>query len=147
LFKIVFISFLEKEIEMKANKKDTQLVDVKVNVKIVLAALWIAHFLLWTFGDMAALLQEITEPIDNNSLLFVAVPLAIIQALMVFFSLTGKAKIMRWVNVFFAIVFLVFNVGFLFDAHVEWEYLLGTGYLLVNGLTFWRALKWPKQEV
>ncbi len=131
---------------MKANKIDTQLVDVKVNVKIVLAALWIAHFLLWTFGDMAALLQEITEPIDNNLLLFVAVPLAIIQALMVFFSLTEKAKIMRWVNVFFAIVFLVFNVGFLFDAHVEWEYLLGTGYLLVNGLTFWRALKWPKQE-
>jgi hypothetical protein len=131
---------------MGTNKKDTQLLDVKVNVKIVLAALWIAHFLLWTFGDMAALLQEMTEPIDNNLLLFVAVPLAITQALMIFLTLVGKAKIMRWVNVILPIVFLLFNVGFMLEARFGWEYLLGTGYLLINGLTIWRALKWPKQE-
>ncbi len=131
---------------MGTNKKDTQLLDVKVNVKIVLAALWIAHFLLWTFGDMASLLQEMTEPIDNNLLLFVAVPLAITQALMIFLTLVGKAKIMRWVNVILPIVFLLFNVGFMLEARFGWEYLLGTGYLLINGLTIWRALKWPKQE-
>ena len=65
-------------------KNETILEDMKINVKIVLAALWIAHFLLWTFGDMASLLQEFTEPVDNNLLLLVAVPLAIIQALMIF---------------------------------------------------------------
>ena len=127
---------------MNVNKETTQ----KVNVKIVLAALWAAHFLLWTFGDMASLLQEITAPIENNLLLFVAVPLAITQALMIFLSLVGKAKIMRWVNIITAIVFLLFNVGFLVDAHVGWEYLLGAGCLLFNGLIVWYAWKWPKKE-
>ena len=116
------------------------------NVKVVLAALWIAHFLLWTFGDVTSLLQEFSEPVDNNLLLLVAVPLAIVQALMVLFSLVGRAKLMRWVNVIMALVFLLFNVGFLAEAHVGWEYLLGAGYLLFNGLIVWYAWKWPKQE-
>ncbi|KAA3646743.1 MAG: hypothetical protein DWQ07_11110 [Chloroflexi bacterium] len=128
------------------NKTTALLEDVKVNVKIVLAALWAAHFLLWTFGDMASLLQEFTEPIDNNLLLLVAVPLAITQVLMVLFSLVGKAKLMRWVNIILALVFLLFNVGFLAEAHVGWEYLLGAGYLLFNGLVVWYAWRWPKQE-
>ena len=132
---------------MNTNKKNTELEDVKINVKIVLAALWTGHFLLWTFGDMASLLQKFSEPIDNNLLLIVSVPLAIIQVLMIFFSLTGKAKVMRKVNIIMPIVFALLNVGFLVDAHVGWEYLLGVaGYLLFNGLIVWQALKWPKQE-
>lgn len=130
---------------MNANKKNSNLTDVQINVKIVLAALWAAHFLLWTFGDMAALLQKMSEPIENNLLLFVAVPLALIQALMIYFSLTGKARVMRWINIVAALVFTVFNVGFIVDAHVAWEYLLGAGYLLMNGLIIWRAWTWPRQ--
>jgi len=126
---------------MNVNKETTQ----KVDVKIVLAALWIAHFLLWTFGDMVSLLQKLNEPVDNNLLLFVAAPLAIIQALMIFFSLVGKVKIMRWVNIIAALVFLLFNVGFLAEAHVGWEYLLGVGYLLFNGLIIWYAWNWTRQ--
>ena len=125
---------------MNTNKETTQLADVK----IVLAALWIAHFLLWTFGDMASLLQEITEPIDNNLLLLVAVPLAITQALMIFFSLVGKAKIMRWVNMIVAVVFLLLNIGFIAEAQFGWEYLLGAGYLLFTGLIVWQAWKWSE---
>jgi len=131
---------------MKTNKNTAQLADVKTNVKIVLAALWTAHFLLWTFGDMVSLLQKFSEPIDNNLLLLVAVPLAVIQALMIFFSLIGKAKLMRRVNIIMAFVFVLFNVGFLVDAHVGWEYLLGAGYLLFNGLTIGIAWTWPKQS-
>ena len=131
---------------MNTSKNETQLMDTQVNVKIVLAALWAAHFLLWTFGDMAALLQKMSEPIESNLLLFVAVPLALIQALMIFFSLTGKAKVMRFVNVAAALVFALFNVGFMIDAHVGWEYLLGAGYLLMNGLIIWQAWTWPKQK-
>ena len=131
---------------MNDNKNNAQITDVQVNVKIVLAALWAAHFLLWTFGDMAALLQKMSEPIESSLLLFVAVPLALIQALMIFFSLTGKAKVMRFVNVVAALVFALFNVGFMVDAHVGWEYLLGAGYLLMNGLIIWQAWNWPKQK-
>ena len=123
---------------MKTNKEATQTTDAK----IILAALWIAHFLLWSFGDMASLLQEITEPIDNSLLLFVAVPLAITQALMIFFSLVGKAKVMRWINMIAALIFILFNIGFIAEAQFGWEYLLGAGYLLFNGLMIWYAWKW-----
>ena len=129
---------------MNTNEKITELVDVKIDVKIVLAALWVAHFLLWSFGDMASLLQEITAPVDNSLLLFVAVPLAVIQALMIFFSVIGKAKVMRWVNIILALVFLLFNVGFLVEAQFGWQYLLGAGYVLFNGLVVWYAWSWPK---
>ena len=114
----------------------------KIDTRIVLAALWIAHFLLWSFGDMAALMQQMNEPAENSLLLFVAVPLEITQALMIFFSLTGKVKVMRVANMIAALVFAGFNVGYMFDAHVGWEYLLGTGYLLFTGLIFWHAWKW-----
>lgn len=127
---------------MNTNQESTN----KTDVKIVLAALWTAHFLLWTFGDMASLLQEMTAPIENNLLLLVAVPLALIQALMIFFSLTGKAKVMRLVNMITALVFILFNVGFIVEAHVGWEYLLGAGYLLFNGLIVWYAWKWSNSK-
>lgn len=125
---------------MNTKKETTQ----KTDVKIVLAALWIAHFLLWTFGDMASLMQEITAPVENNLLLFVSVPLAITQAMMIFFSLVEKAKLMRWVNIILALVFALFNIGFIAEAQFGWEYLLGAGYLLFNGLIVWYAWKWPK---
>ena len=132
---------------MNKNKKTTELKDVKIDVRIVLAALWITHFLLWTFGDMASLLQKFSEPVDNNLLLLVAVPLHLIQALMIIFSLIGKAKTMRIVNIIMAFVFTIFNVGFFVDAHTGWEYLLGVGYLLFNFLVVWYASKWPKKEL
>lgn len=125
---------------MKTNKETTQTIDTK----IILSALWMAHFLLWTFGDMASLLQEIAEPIENNLLLFVAVPLAMTQALMIFFSLVGQAKVMRWVNLIVALVFILFNIGFIAEAQFGWEYLLGAGYLLFNGLMIGYAWKWSK---
>ena len=131
---------------MNTANKATQLADAKTDVRVLLAALWTAHFLLWTFGDMAALLQQFSEPVDNSLLLLVAVPLAMIQALMIFFSLAGRAQPMRWANIIMAAVFLLINAGFLVDAHVPWEYLLGAGYLLFNGLVIWYAWKWPPRE-
>lgn len=118
----------------------------KTDVKIVLAALWTGHFLLWSFGDMASLMQEISPPAENNLLLFVAVPLEIAHALMIYFSLTGKAKVMRFVNLIAALVFIAFNVGFMVEAQFGWQYLLGSGYLLFNGLIVWHAWRWPNSK-
>jgi hypothetical protein len=120
--------------------------DVKINVKIILAALWAAHFLLWTFGDMASLLQEISEPVEDELLLFVAVPLAVLQASMIFFSLVGKPNVMRLANMIIGLVFVLFNLGFLSESNAGWEFLLGTAYLLVNALVIFYAWKWPKHD-
>jgi len=101
----------EKANNMDSNKKYAPiLVDPKINVRIVLAALWITHFLLWTFGDMVSLLQETTEPISNNLLLFVAAPLAVCQAFLILISLTGKPKQARCTNLFATPVYLLFNI-------------------------------------
>lgn len=126
--------------------KSDHLQDVKVNVKTILAALWTAQFLLWTFGDMLALLQEIDEPVDDELLLFVAVPLAMIQTLMILFSLVGKPEVMRWANIIAALVFVLINLGYLAEASAGWEFLLGIAYLLADVLIIFYAWKWPKHE-
>jgi hypothetical protein len=137
----------EKEKEEKKASSD-RLEDPKINVRILLAAFWVSHFLLWTFGDMVALLQHKNpDPVSNDLLLFVAAPLAVIQTLMIVFSLIGKPKLVRWVNIIMAIVFLLFNIGYLSEAVDGWEYLLGIAYVLFNILIIWHAWKWPKQEV
>ncbi|UCE37478.1 MAG: hypothetical protein JSW00_18820 [Thermoplasmata archaeon] len=125
-----------------------RLVDPKINIRILLAAFWISHFLLWTFGDMVALLQHKNpDPVSNDLLTFLAAPLAIIQTFMIVFSLIGKPKLVRWVNIIMAIVFLLFNIGYLSEAVDGWEYLLGIAYVLFNVLMIWTAWMWPKLEV
>jgi len=119
--------------------------DVKINVKIKLAAAWISHFLLWTFGDMVALLQETTEPI-SNLLLLVATSLALLQTFMIIFSLIGKSKFVRWANIGVALVYMLVNIGYLSEGGESWNYLLGIAYIVFNVLIIWYAWKWPKQE-
>ena len=116
------------------------------DVKIKLAATWISHFLLWTFGDMVSLLQETTEPVSNNLLLFVATPLALIQTFMIIFSLIGKPKFARWANICVALVFMLFNIQYLSEGGEGWNYLLGIAYIVFNVLIIWYAWKWPRQE-
>jgi hypothetical protein len=140
----------EKEEEKISSSKMTATIleDQRINVRILLAALWISHFLLWTFGDMVALLQHKNpDPVDNNLLLAVAVPLAIIQTLMIVFSLIGKAKFVRLANIIVPIVFVLINLGYISEAVDGWQYLLGIAYILVNVLIIWHAWKWPKQEL
>jgi uncharacterized membrane protein len=65
---------------------------------------------------------------------------------MIVFSLIGKPKLVRWVNIIMALVFLLFNIGFLSEAVDGWEYVLGIAYVLFNILIIWTAWKWPRQE-
>jgi hypothetical protein len=137
----------EKEDVDEEKKTATILENPKINVRILLATFWISHFLLWTFGDMVALLQHKNpEPVSNDLLLFVAAPLAVIQTLMIVFSLIGKPKFVRLANIIVPIVFLLFNLGYLSEAVDGWEYLLGIVYVLFNVLMIWTAWKWPTQE-
>jgi hypothetical protein len=118
--------------------------DPKINIKVMLAAFWISQFLLWTFGDMVSLLQDLNEPVGNGLLAFVAAPLALVQVGMILFTLGGKAKFVRWANLCITPVFILFNIGFLFGARFGWEFILGAGYLLMNVLTILYAWKWPR---
>ena len=123
---------------------ETGLADTKVNVRVLLAAFWICHFLLWTFGDMLSLLQEMDEPITDSLILFVAPTTAIVQALMVVACLVGRPTYVRPANLIVAPIYLLFNIGFFIDATEGWEYYLGVFYVVFNVLILWRAYTWPK---
>lgn len=118
--------------------------NLTMNTRVIIASLWISHFLLWTFGDMVSLLQKMSDSVENSLLLYVAIPLAITQTLMIYFSLTAKQNVIRWANIILSIVFLVFNIGFITEATTGWEYFLGSGYILFNLLIIKHAWKWCK---
>lgn len=125
---------------------DTHLADPKVNVRILLALFWICHFILWIFGDMFSLLQEMDEPVTDSVALFVAPTTAIVLTLMVVFCLMGRPSQVRLANLIVAAVYLLLNVGFFVDATEGWEYYLGAFYVLFNVLIIWRAYNWPTEE-
>lgn len=122
------------------------LVDPKVNIRILLAAFWICHFLLWTFGDMFTLAQEMGEPATSTLILFVAPTTALVQALMIVTCLVARPVFARWANMILASVYLLFNIGFFADATQGWEYYLGIGYVLFTLLILWHAYKWPTNK-
>ena len=125
---------------------DTGLANPKVNIRVLLAVLWICHFILWIFGDMFSLLQEMGEPVTDSLILFVAPTTAILLTLMVVFSLVGPPTYVRLANLIVAPVYLLLNIVFFVDATQGWEYYLGIGYVLFNVLIFWHAYRWPTDE-
>jgi hypothetical protein len=127
-------------------KPESGLVDTKVNVRIVLAMLWICHFILWIFGDMFALLQEMGEPATDTSVQFVAPTTAIVLTLLVGFTLVGRPARVRMANLIVAPLYLMFNIVFFVDATQGWEYYLGSFYALFSVLIIWRAYTWPAQQ-
>ena len=119
------------------------LVDTKVNVRILLGMLWVCHFILWIFGDMFTLVQDMSEPVTDTTIQYIAPTTAIALTLIVVFSLLGRPSHVRLVNMIAAVVYLLFNIGFFVDATQGWEYYLGVFYVLFNVLILWRAFTWP----
>ncbi len=117
-----------------------------MNVRMLLAAFWISHFLLWSFGDMLSLLQETAEPITETVFLIIAPVLAITQTSMVVYSLRGDPNYVRLLNLAVPLVFLLFNLGYLAESSEIWNYLLGSAYIVLNLLIIWNAWKWRRRE-
>lgn len=125
----------------------TVLEDPKVNIRILIAAFWICHFLLWSFGDMMSILQEKIEPIEETVIMVIAPTTAVVQALMIVFTLIGPVKMVRLANLIAAPVYLLFNLGYLGEPDSEaWNYYLGVVYIVFNVLIIWHAWKWPMKE-
>ena len=126
-------------------KVDSALANPKVNIRVVLALFWVCHFILWIFGDMLALLQEMDEPTTDSVVLFIAPTTAIVLTLMVAYCLVGRPAYVRMANLIVAPVYLLLNIGFFVDATQGWEYYLGVFYVLFNVLIIWRAYTWPQE--
>lgn len=131
---------------MSQGRNSSVLADQKVNPRVLLALFWVCHFILWIFGDMFSLLQEMGEPVTDSLVLFVAPTTAIVLTLMVVFSLVGRPAHVRLANLIVAPVYLLLNIVFFVDATQGWEYYLGVFYVLFNVLIIWRAYTWPEGE-
>ncbi len=123
-----------------------RLANPSVNIRTLLAVLWLGHFMLWTFGDMFALLQEMGEPVTETWVFILAPTTAIVQALMAFLCLVGRPRIVRLTNLIVAPLYLVLNIGFFADATQGWEYYLGAFYVLFNLLIVGYAYRWPATD-
>ena len=142
---------------MNSNKKTARIVeDVKINVKIKLSVLWVALMFFYLYNDVLSLfrgdmIEEIIAgelPIGSQISLVGAAILMAIPIVMVFLSLTLKAKVNRWVNIILGIFHAGVLLASLFVPGEIWAY--SALYMIFEAvfiaLIVGHAWKWPKQE-
>jgi len=130
----------------------------KVNVKILLSALWIAVMFIYVYADIKTLFQpEIPQQIIsgivggmriNQSFLFAAALLMSIPAIMILLSLTLKPGINRWVNIIVSFLHILLIIATRFVPAKIWYYYIYYQSIeaIIHMLIIWYAWKWPIQE-
>ncbi len=141
------------------NTQNTQLIaleEIKVSVKLKLAALWASFMFLYIYVDyfhlyMPGALEDMlagkvfTFEVTQAFLLIVLAAVTI-PALMIFLSIALPAKVNRWTNIIVATVhipYMLFNLAgeawmhMVFGAAVEVVFL----YLIIR-----YAWKWPRTQ-
>ena len=130
---------------------------VKIDVKIMLSALWVTLMLFYIYADIVGFYSpgNIEKVISGKiggiqiteGFLFVMAIWMAVPSVMVFLSLLLKANANRWVNIIIGIISIVvlgatffageFSARYTFQAIVE-------GVLIA--LILWYAWTWPKQQ-
>lgn len=141
---------LDKKVPQKA------LEDIKLNVKLKLAALWASFMFLYIYVDYFALYMpgKIENILKGKVFVFditqgfimMALGLSTIPMLMIFLSVVLPAKVNRWTNILVAIVhipYMLFNLTGEAWMHM---YFAATVEVVLLLLIIGYAWKWPKQE-
>jgi len=141
---------LDKKVPQKA------LEDIKLNVKLKLAALWVSFIFLYIYVDYFALYMpgKIENILKGKVFVFditqgfimVALGLSTIPMLMIFLSMALPAKVNRWTNIMVAVVhipYMLFNLTGEAWMHMYFAAAVEVALLL---LIIGYAWKWPKQE-
>ena len=141
---------------MNTINKITEKQDMRVNVKMKLSALWVALMLVYIYCDIYSLfrtgqLEEMISgrmgpfPVTQGGLLSASI-LMIIPAVMVFLSLTLKAKVDRWVNITLGVLYTFVNIGNLIGE--TWVYYIFSGVveIALTLLIVGYAWKWRNPE-
>ncbi len=133
-----------------------ELEDIKVSLKLKLAALWTSLMFLIIYLDYFALYMPSTiEDIligrvfvfdITQGFLVAALALVTIPALMIFLSVTLPAKVNRWTNISIAAVnipFILFNL-----AGEAWMHMVfgAVAEVVLLCLIIYSAWKWPRVE-
>ncbi|MBC8390780.1 MAG: hypothetical protein H8E13_22355 [Actinobacteria bacterium] len=141
---------------MNSNKKTA---GIMLDVRIILAALWVAGMLSSLNGDTYRLsdpiaLQSIianTGPVVVSSeLLLVMSIIFVVPILMSVLTLTLKYPVIRWANriigILYAMIILAFWVLGLVLRSASYEMVWSTAQLVFALLVVWYAWKWPTHE-
>jgi len=135
------------------------LVDIEINVKIKLALFWVALMFFYLYNDLFSFFKPGTVEelvggslegiVFTQELLFGAALLMALPSIMIFLSLTLKAKLNRMVNIIVGIFHMVVLVGTLMVPGDLWvfyaTYMVFEAVFIV--LIVWHAWKWPTQDV
>lgn len=141
---------------MSTNKTSTHFEDLKVNVKIKLAALWGTLMFFYLYRDVLGYMEpghiedllsgELGGVQITSSVLFGSAILMAVPSLMVFLSLALKANLNRWVNIILGFLHLALLASTLFVGTITAFYIF---YVIFEAalilLIIWNAWKWPKQ--
>ncbi len=141
---------------MNSINKTAGMEDMKINVKMKLAALWVAMMLLYIYADILSLFRpgQIEEmmkglmgpfPVTQASLIVASI-LMIIPAVMVFLSLTLKPKVNRWANIIFGVLYTFVNISNLVGETWAYYIVFGIVEIMLTLLIVWHASKWSKQK-
>lgn len=130
--------------------------DIKINVKLKLAALWASFMFLYIYVDYFHLYMpgSIEDILAEKMFVFNITQVALliglasvtIPALMIFLSVALKANVNRWTNIIVAAVYIPFTLFNL--AGVAWIHMVfgAVVEVVLLLLIISNAWKWPKQE-
>ena len=134
--------------------------DVKINVKIKLAALWATMMFIYIYADHLSLyksgwIEKIIAgetPLGSQLTLLGAAILMTIPSVMIFLSLALKPKVNRGANLIVGIFYTVINLfmnlllDLLSDAPFAYYIFFAIVEVGATALIVWYAWNWPKQE-
>ena len=130
----------------------------KVNVKIILSALWVAVMFIYVYADIKTLSQpEIPEQIISGimagmtisqSFLFAAAVLMSIPPIMIILTLILKPSINRWVNIIVSFLHILLIIITRFVPGKIWYYYIYYQSIeaIFHFLIIWYAWRWPVQD-
>jgi hypothetical protein len=127
--------------------------DVKVNIKIKLAALWASVMFLYIYADYFGLfipgaLQEMLTgrigpfPHATQGVLVFTASMMAIPSVMIFLSIVLKASVNRPLNI---VIGVLYTVIILFTMW-SWIFFIVYGVIeiILTGLVVWYAWTWPR---
>lgn len=137
------------------NRK-TQFEDFKINIKLILSALWASVMFLYIYGDYFELYvpQKIESLLNGQNLLntpyklFFATIILILPSLMIFLSLIMKPKWNRVLNISIGIFLTLFTLLVGASSFTEWRiFYVMLAFLesIITSIIVWKAWHWTKK--
>ena len=142
---------------MNSNKKT---VGITLDVRIILAVLWVAGMLSSLNGDtyrlndpivLKSTLENTGSVVTTPELLLVASLIFVGSIFMSVLTLTLKSPVSRWANRIMGIFYAIIPLAFLVLHLAVWrspgyEIVWSTAQLVFALLVVWYAWKWPEKE-